>query len=154
MTDRAAELAYTEGVRALNEQMASLESARSRVGVVFSIAAIGTGFISVAALKGHKGMPWLAWVAIAFLVVTMICAVGVLWPKQWKWTNKPSELAGAAWEGRTEDEVNRLLAGRLAGHIDLNDHQLSGIWWWVRGSVVASTISVIAWVLLLSGVMK
>ena len=48
MADRAAELAYIEGERALGEQQTSLESARTRVGTAFGVATIGTGFLAPA----------------------------------------------------------------------------------------------------------
>ena len=152
MSDRAAELAYMEGVRALSEQQASLESARSRVGTVFPIAAVGTGFLAAAALNGRTGMPWGGWLAIAFLILTAVCVVVVVWPRRWKWTNDPSVLAGSEWQGREPDDVNRHLALHLANHMKSNDQKLNGVWWWVSASVVSSMLSVTAWVLLLAKV--
>jgi hypothetical protein len=148
--DRAAELAYLEGIRALDEQRSSLDAAQSRVTTALGLSSVGTAFLAPAALDGHDGMPWLGWFAIALLLATVAAAVIVLWPgKEWTWSNEPEVLASDEWLGRAADEVNVELAKKLGSHLRSNAQPLRRRWMWVRASLCCATASIVAWTLLL-----
>jgi hypothetical protein len=61
--DASYELAYAEGVRALIEQQAVIDSFRTRAGLLISGAAIATSFFGQASLRDGPSL-W-SWLAIA-----------------------------------------------------------------------------------------
>jgi hypothetical protein len=149
MADRAAELAYLEAQRALGAQQSTVDSAHARVGQVFTVAGIGTGFIGPAALDRHEGMPWLGWAALVLLVVTVVASVVIWWPRNWIWTNDAQLLASDDWAGRSEDDVYRHLARFMAGHITRNEPPIKQLLLTLQVAMIAASLSVIAWVLLI-----
>jgi hypothetical protein len=63
----AYELAYQEGVRALDEQRVVIDAFRTRAGLLLSAAAIATSFLGGAALR--SGTSLLTWMAIGAFVL-------------------------------------------------------------------------------------
>jgi hypothetical protein len=59
-------LAFSEGVRALSEQQAVIDSFRTRSGLLLSGAAIATSFLGQASLD--RGTTFFTWLAIALFV--------------------------------------------------------------------------------------
>jgi hypothetical protein len=147
--DRALELAVSEGIRALDDQRSSVESARSTATTAVGLSSIGTGFLATAALAGHRGVPWLGYVAIGLLLGALAATAVVLWPREWKWTNDPGVLASDEWTGRTPDDVHRFLAKWLRSHLDTNRPVIAVRWWAVRVAIVCSLLSIGSWTLLL-----
>jgi hypothetical protein len=63
----AYELAYQEGVRALDEQLMAIEAVQTRAGLLLSAAAIATSFLGGTALEAGSSV--LSWVAITVFVL-------------------------------------------------------------------------------------
>ena len=106
----AYELAFTEAVRALGVQNASLDGVRNRAGIVISAAAIVAGFLGPPTLRAD------AWGYIAAILFVAAClgAIFVLQPiKDWRTTTNASDLISAYVEAdppATLPEIHRSLA--------------------------------------------
>ena len=147
--DRVAELAYVEGVRALDGQRSSLDAARSTASAALGVASIGTGFLASTALDGHRGLPWLAWLAIGALLLAVLATVGVLWPRDWKFTNEPRTIAGEEWQALGAAQAHTTLAGYMADHLDANAAPLRKTWVATQVAIGAAAFSIICWTLLI-----
>lgn len=147
----ALEIAREEGLRCLAEQQSSADSARARVGSVFVIAAIGTGFLSPNALQGRSHFPGWAWIALGALAVAVLASAAVFWPRKFHSAMDPSRLASADWLGRTEEDLLTNLAAQTGEMIVHNARRLRTMWWAVMVVLTASAVSVIAWLPLLTG---
>jgi len=106
----AYELAFTEAVRSLDAQSASLDSVRNRAGIVISAAAIVAGFLGPPALRAD------AWGYIAAVLFVGAClgAAVVLMPiKDWRSTTNVNDLISNYIEAdppATLAEIHRSLA--------------------------------------------
>lgn len=147
--DRALELAYAEGTRALDEQRSSLDAARATASTALGIATIGTGFLSSVALSDRSGLPAFAAAAVVCLLVTVASTVLIIWPRSWVWSNDPKELLSDAWAGRSTDDVHRQMAGFQAKHLENNDGPLALCWKATTVAVVMASFSLICWLPLL-----
>ncbi len=147
MADRAAELAYLEGIRALDEQRSALDASRSTAATALALAAVGTGFLATAALEEVEGMPALAWCAIFALLVTVAATGVAIWPGRWRFTLDPNVLAGGTWANREVDEVHRVLAGFLGDFLEKNSPGLRLRFGAVRVAVSFSAASLVLWTL-------
>jgi hypothetical protein len=72
-------LAFSEGVRALSEQQAVIDSFRTRSGLLLSGAAIATSFLGQASLE--HGTSFFTWFAIALFGLLGAAVVAILWPR-------------------------------------------------------------------------
>jgi hypothetical protein len=89
--DTLYKVAYDEAVRALSEQRASLESFRTRGGLVLSSAVITTSFMSPGAFAvGDSSL--VSWAALMCFAGVAVLALAILWPRQWEFSTNPSEL--------------------------------------------------------------
>ena len=146
--DRAYELAYTEGVRALSEQQAVVDSFRTRAGLLFSAAAIATSFLGGAALRDGAS-PWTS-IAIGLFVFVGAAVGVVLWPRDdWQYPVRPRLLI----ENYIEDEAPlpiALVHRDLALHMDRsylrNRGQLLALAQSFRAASVLLLLEVLAWV--------
>jgi hypothetical protein len=147
--DRVAELAYLEGVRALDGQKSSLDVARSTASAALGVASIGTGFLSSAALDGQQGLPWLAWAAIVLLVMTVAATAVVLWPRRWVFTNEPETIASDAWQRLSAAEAHTTLARYMAEHLSTNARPLQRRWYVTEMAISTAAASILCWTVLI-----
>jgi hypothetical protein len=145
MSNRVAELAYAEAVRAVNEQASALAEVRARAGTLFSTGGISSAFLAGAALQGHEGVPWWGLLALALGFAAIGCALNVLWPRRWTFVNDPRQLANDRWAAQGEDEALRLAARYIAENLDGNDSQLAGLWKSVEAGMLLMAASILAW---------
>jgi amino acid permease len=81
-------LAFGEGVRALSEQQAVIDSFRTRSGLLLSGAAIATSFLGQASLE--RGTSFVTWLAIGMFVVLGAAVIAILWPRgDWEYAIRP-----------------------------------------------------------------
>lgn len=107
-------IAYDEAVRALSQQQTTIDSLRSRAGLLLSAAAITTSFLGAQAL--NDGDPGIAtWLALASFAGVSIAALAILWPHQLEFTADPANVIESYIE--TEDP---LTAAEI--HRDLSLH--------------------------------
>jgi hypothetical protein len=84
-------IAYDEAVRALSQQQSTIESLRTRAGLLLSAAAITTSFLGAQAL--NDGGPSVAtWLALACFAGLSIAALAILWPHRLEFTANPANV--------------------------------------------------------------
>lgn len=149
------ELAYHEGVRALEHQERSLDELRSRAGTLLAAASLATSFLGAAALP--KGAPWnwpvyLAVVAFAGSIV--LCLI-VLWPrKTWWFVNDPAKLIGDYVEDdppASAAAMHRDLALHASTHHKDNTRKIDRLVWAFDGAAGLLFVQVLAWLIVLWG---
>jgi hypothetical protein len=105
-------IAYDEAVRALSQQQESIDSLRTRAGLLLSAAAITTSFLGAQALK--DGDPRIAtWLALASFVSLSIAILAILWPHRLEFTADPANVIGSyieTDEPLSSAEIHRDLA--------------------------------------------
>ncbi|HWM63699.1 MAG TPA: hypothetical protein VNP96_06885 [Solirubrobacterales bacterium] len=75
----------------LSQQQSTIDSLRTRTGLLLSAAAITTSFLGAQAL--NDGGPGIAtWLALASFVSLAIAALGVLWPHRLEFTANPANV--------------------------------------------------------------
>ncbi|HWC48538.1 MAG TPA: hypothetical protein VG448_06635 [Solirubrobacterales bacterium] len=84
-------VAYDEGVRALSEQQAVIDSFRNRSGLLLSAADITTSFLGAQALHGGDSNLF-AWLALIAFVAGAAVSLAILWPYRWEFTADPHEI--------------------------------------------------------------
>lgn len=110
-------IAYDEAVRALSQQQSTIESLRTRAGLLLSAAAITTSFLGAQAL--NDGGPNVAtWMALACFAGLSIAALAILWPHRLEFTANPANVIANYIE--TEDpltvaEIHRDLSLHMHG---------------------------------------
>jgi hypothetical protein len=107
-------VAYDEAVRALSEQQGTIDSFRTRAGLVLSAAAITTSFMGTQALEGGKSH-WAAWLALAAFVGVAVVSLGILWPRRWEFTANPRDVIQTYIESEQPAPIDEL-------HRDLSLH--------------------------------
>jgi hypothetical protein len=83
-------VAYDEAVRALSEQQAAIDSFHSRVGLLFSAAAITTSFLGAQALRA--GPSFFSWLALLDFVGVAVILLAILWPRKWEAAVNPDDV--------------------------------------------------------------
>jgi hypothetical protein len=146
-----ADIVLDEARRGLDSQEAALTDARSRAALVFTVAGLTSSFLAGPALSDHKGMPWLAWVALSLLLCSALAAVAVLWPRtKFQFSIDPHLLLKEPWATLSPEELSTHLA-RFAGEaMNNNTNVLERLWWGVRVAMVLTLASIAAWVFLLA----
>lgn len=117
--DRAAayELAYREGVRALEDQRSIIDGYRTRAGLLLSAAAISTSFLGSAALDRSASV--LCSLALGVFVLLGLLLVAMLWPSDdARLTGRPRRLIEAYVEPNLVQVA--LIHRDLAMHDDAN----------------------------------
>jgi hypothetical protein len=143
----AYELAYTEGVRALDEQRVVIDAFRTRAGLLLSAAAIATSFLGGAALDG--GTSVLTWLAITAFVLLGVGVILILWPRgDWEYTARPRRIIETYIE---PDSLGLPLIHRdLAYHMDAsylrNRGHLHDLVRLFRVSSILLVLEIVAWV--------
>jgi hypothetical protein len=132
----AYELAYKEATRAIESQMRSLESVRTRAGLLLSTAALVAGFLGPAAAE-TVGVPYL--IAglgdLAFLIATGLLVASLLPPSNWRAAVSPKKLLADYIEASspaTMAEIHRSIAWHMEDDWDGNERSL-----WRRNILVA-----------------
>ena len=81
-------VAYEEAVRTLAEQQVTIESFRTRAGILLSAAAVTTSFLGAQALQG--GNPkFFSWLALLAFIAVSAASLAILWPRPWEFTASP-----------------------------------------------------------------
>jgi hypothetical protein len=141
-------LAFSEGVRALSEQQAVIDSFRTRSGLLLSGAAIATSFLGQASLE--RGTTFLTWLAIGLFVALGVAVLAILWPRNdWEYAVRPEPLIANYIEHPEPLELPRIHRD-LALHMDRsylrNRGQLLRLVWLFRAASILLIIEVLAWV--------
>jgi hypothetical protein len=141
-------LAFSEGVRALSEQQAVIDSFRTRSGLLLSGAAIATSFLGQASLDG--GTTFFTWLAITMFVLLGAAVIAILWPRNdWEYSVRP-ELLIANYIEHPEPlglaEIHRDLALHMDRSYLRNRGQLLRLVWLFRAASVLLIGEVVAWV--------
>jgi hypothetical protein len=91
--DRSAlyKVAYDEAARALSEQLTLVDSFRTRAGLLLSVAALTTSFLTARALDGGV-LNVASWAALASFVGVAVVSLAILWPRRWEFSASPEEL--------------------------------------------------------------
>jgi hypothetical protein len=141
-------LAFSEGVRALSEQQAVIDSFRTRSGLLLSGAAIATSFLGQASLD--RGTTFFTWLAIALFVALGAAVIAILWPRNdWEYAVRP-ELLIANYVEHPEPlkipEIHRDLALHMDNSYLQNRGQLLRLVWLFRLASILLIVEVVAWV--------
>jgi hypothetical protein len=146
-TAGAYELAYREGVRALDDQREVLDNFRSRAGVLLSGAAIATSFLGSAALE-HGTSVW-TWLATVSFVALGAGVVLILWPRDdWSYVIRAELLI----ENYIEPDplplhrIHRDLALHMSASYLVNRGQLRVLVWLFRACSALLVLETAAWV--------
>jgi hypothetical protein len=147
-------LAFGEGVRALSEQQAVIDSFRTRSGLLLSGAAIATSFLGQASLE--RGTSFVTWLAIGMFIVLGAAVIAILWPRgDWEYAIRP-ELVIANYIEHPEPLNLAGIHRDLALHMDRsylrNRGQLLRLVWLFRSASVLLIVEILAWVVDLIGV--
>jgi hypothetical protein len=141
-------LAFSEGVRALSEQQAVIDSFRTRSGLLLSGAAIATSFLGQASLE--QGTTFVTWVAIGMFVLLGAAVIAILWPRDdWEYAVRPEPLIANYIEHPEPlaiAEIHRDLALHMDSSYLRNRGQLLRLVWLFRAASILLTVEVVAWV--------
>lgn len=107
-------VAYDEAVRALSEQQGTIESLRTRAGVLFSAAAITASFLGASALRGGNSS-LTSWLALHCFVAVAVASLAVLWPRKWESAANPRDVIESYIESEAPAHIENL-------HRDLSLH--------------------------------
>jgi hypothetical protein len=92
------ELVYMEAVRALSQRRESIESLRTRAGIVLSGAAVASSLFGGRA-EGPGQLGVFGWLAVASLAALGLALLAVLWPRpEWRATPSASRVIESAIE--------------------------------------------------------
>ncbi len=118
------ELAYQEGVRAIEAQSASLNGLRTRAGIVLSATAIVAGFLG----PGLVRLDLLGQIDAVLFVIAAVGAIGVLLPiKNWRGSTNTQDLISAYIEADPPaalPEIHRSLAYYMQNDWGWNEDKL------------------------------
>ena len=105
-------IAYDEAVRALSQQQTTIESLRTRAGLLLSSAAITTSFLGAQALDG--GGPRVpTWLALTCFLGVATAVLAILWPHRLEFTANPKNVIDNYIETKEPlrtDEIHRDLS--------------------------------------------
>lgn len=105
--ERAYEIAYEEGVRALSQQQAVIDSFRTRAGLLLSAAAITTSFLAAQALR-EEGPGFATWLALGCFLGVGLATLAILWPRAWEFTASPRDVIATYVEGDEPLELSAI----------------------------------------------
>jgi hypothetical protein len=141
-------LAFSEGVRALSEQQAVIDSFRTRSGLLLSGAAIATSFLGQASLE--EGTTVITWIAIGMFVLLGASVIAILWPRDdWEYAVRPEPLIADYIEHPEPlglAEIHRDLALHMDRSYLHNRGQLLRLVWLFRIASILLILEVVAWV--------
>jgi len=84
-------IAYDEAVRALSQQQCTIDSLRTRAGLLLSAAAITTSFLGSQALN-DGGSSAATWLALVSFVGLSVATLAILWPHRLEFTANPANV--------------------------------------------------------------
>jgi hypothetical protein len=106
--DSLYKVAYDEGVRALSEQQAVIDSFRTRAGLVFSAAAVTSSLLGPWALRDKSGDPTI-WLAMFCFLGVAVSSLGIFWPRGWETAASPRDIMETYIDPAEEALVEELL---------------------------------------------
>lgn len=104
--DQLYKVAYDEAVRALTEQQGTIESFRTRAGLLFSAAAVTTSFLGTQAFR--DGLNLASWMALLCFVAVAVASLAILWPRRWDAMADPREVVDTYIESLEPAPVEEL----------------------------------------------
>jgi hypothetical protein len=143
-------LAYSEAVRAIEEQQTALDNVRNRGATIVATGGISSSFLASATLEGQTGIPGWALAAMLAGLAALLLAILVLLPWSWFFTNDPYQLANDEWAAMEEDEVLRTIARYTADNIAVNNAKLKWLWICVEVGIGALGASIFLWFIALT----
>ncbi len=146
------ELAYQEGLRAITQQQAVLESLRGRAGALLAVASIVTSFLGGFAL-GADGPAGLAWLAMGLFLAAAAAVAYILKPRdQWHFRSRPSVII----RSYVEDEpsaplwaMHKQLAEHLEVDFDANEQNMKPLFRALQLANLALATEVVVWLVVL-----
>ena len=138
-----------EARRRLGSQDSSIASARSAAGTVLSAAAIGSSFLASEALADHVGVPWLGWIGLASLTMSILCCLRVLLGAVLRISTVAAVYAEESWQALDDDQATAELARILSNRATENDLKIKPLWRWLSAGILATGVSLVAWLLLI-----
>jgi hypothetical protein len=141
-------VAYDEAVRALSEQQATIESVRSRAGLLLSAAAVTTSFLGAQALQdGSSG--FCSWLALLSFVAVAATSLAILWPRSWESTANSRKVLESCIESVEEvriEDLYRDLSLRMQVSFSANHQGLNELAALFQAGSGLLTIEVVLWV--------
>jgi hypothetical protein len=144
---------YTEAIRTVEQQERSVDEIQRRAGGLLAVLGVVTSFLGAHALAGPGGIGGWGWLGLIGAMVGAILALVILLPDHgWTFGCDPLMMLEDhdAHPGRP-DEVYRFLAERRGEHIKRHHVLLRAQDWTLRYAILASVLSVGAWLLQLGG---
>jgi hypothetical protein len=146
------EPAYQDGLRAITQQQAVLESLRGRAGALLAVASIVTSFLGGFALGDDRPAGW-SWLAIGLFLVVAGAVAWILKPRdQWHFRSRPSVII----RSYVEDEpsaplwaMHKQLAEHLETDFDANEQNMKPLFWALQLANVALAAEVVVWLVVL-----
>lgn len=142
-------LAYDESVRALAQQQSSLDSLRTRAGILVSAAAITTSFLGGEALANGR-LTFASWLAIGAFVALGGRVLSILLPQRdWEFTAIPRRIIGTyieSGEPLSLPQLYRDLALHMEDSYEQNGRRMRALVRFFRAATFLLTVEVVAWI--------
>lgn len=140
-------LAYSESVRAIQQQGESLDRLHNRAGLILSAAAITSSLFGAQILRDGSLSGW-SWAALVAFAATAAAMGFVLWPrKNWRFANFASKLLGT-WvddENADIDTMRRKVAEFNEGAWEENQARLGKVYLGFQVGSAALGFEVLFW---------
>ena len=154
MASSPEELGYHETLRSVSEQNRTLEGIRSSAGILLAANSLGTSFFGNLTLHVPRPGFGQGLVILSFVLSAGFC-VSILWPQR-GWYSQFS--ASRFFDGLasrpvrpTSEDVQRLLALYLEGHVYKNTAVLDTLFLRFRTAAVLLIVEVLGWILAVGG---
>lgn len=143
-------LVLEQVLRGLSQQQAGLNELRSRAATLVAAAALGTSLLSTSALRINQGWSDRLFVGLALVAlgVVVVCAVLILWPREWKWRTDGHKLLVDYVEAdppATINEMRRDLAYFITDDLRENDTKLKNLWLLLEVAIISIAAEVAFW---------
>jgi hypothetical protein len=147
------EILYTEAVRAIRQQEASVDELRSRAGVVLGATVLVTSFLGAHALAGHRDLGGWGGAAAATSALSALFALAILMPTRgWIFANDVLVmLEDHSKAPATPETAYSFIADCLGKHRQKNEGRLDRLYWALRLAIVLLVVAVGAWLMQLGG---
>jgi hypothetical protein len=143
-------IVYDESVRAIEQQVRSLDELRARTAIVLAAAGVSSAFLGQAAIDDGVGA--FGYFAIGFFVATALACVWVLIPRWGAWTfaNSAEVLIREhieVPERNNDRKLYRFLAEIHESHYDRNRDLLGPLFTCFWFACVALAVDILLWML-------
>jgi hypothetical protein len=151
-SDAQYDLAYTEALRALDQQDRVRESYQSRAGTIVAASTIATGFFApIAWPNRHGNQHTAAVVAVAAFALTVAAVLIAIRPRKgWGFATDPAKIIADYIEHPTEPltlpQTKRDLALHYGEAYTENNRRLVCIYFWVSVAGFLLFAEMLAWI--------